>query len=118
MATEALTDTEQFFYDHAGWSYNRGTETPEEGRARGARKLAAAERRLKDGPYYVNYKPDDQPWNGDEPYDGPLWIATLWSVAGSTSGEVLGAIGSVPAELGDPYMRVIAAELADEHLPE
>ena len=31
-----MTETEQFFYDHAGWSYGAG-ETPDEGRERSAR---------------------------------------------------------------------------------
>lgn len=113
-----LTKDEQFFYDHAGWSYDPKTETERQGRERGAKSLAAAEKRLKDGPYYFTTEPDDVPWDGDLPYDGPLWIVSLWSVRGTASGELIGSIGSVACESGDPYMRVVRAELASEYIPD
>lgn len=112
-----LTEAEQFFYDHAGWSYSPETETPEVGRERGAIELARAEERMKNGPYYVTTEPDDMPWGGDFPYDGPMWIVSLWSVEGVAIGEVIGSIGGVACESGDPYMRVVRAELALEHIP-
>ena len=34
-----MTKQEQFFYDHAGWSYDPKTETPEQGRERCAKDL-------------------------------------------------------------------------------
>lgn len=113
-----LTTDEQFFYDHAGWSYNPEMETEEQGRERGARALAAAEKRLKDGPYYVDHTPDDMPWDGDMPYDGPLWNVDLYSVENSTTAVLIGSIGSVACEENSPYMRVVAAELANEHIPD
>lgn len=117
VSVETLTETEQFFYDHAGTSYNPTIETQEEGRIRGARDLAAAEARVKAGPYYVDHSPDDEPWDGDVPYDGPLWNVDLYSVSDTDSPTLLGSLGSVACEEGDPYMRVVAAELALEHLP-
>lgn len=112
------SEAEQFFFDNAGFSYDPETETPDEGKWRCARVLAEAEARLKAGPYFVGHEPDDQPWYGDFPYDGPLWFVTLYSVAGNVEGdEILGSIGSVACEAGDPYMRVVAAELASEYLP-
>lgn len=110
------TEAEQFFYDNAGWSYDPATESEEEGRWRCARVLAEAEARLKAGPYFVDHEPDDLPWDGDVPYDGPLWIVTLYSVAGNLDGEILGSLSSVACEADDPYMRVVAAELASEWL--
>lgn len=114
--SDTLTPAERFFYEHAGYSYDR-TETAEQGRVSTARALAAAEARLTAGPYLIDAVPDDVPWDGDEPYDGPLWIVTLWSVAESAHQTDLGSIGSVACEEGGWYMRVVAAELALEHLP-
>jgi len=108
-----LTADEQFFYDHAAWSYAPAKETPDEGQERCARELAAAERRLIDGPYFVAIEPDPYPWDGDEPYDGPLWAVSLFSAAGTSDPECIGSLGSVACEPGDDYLRVIAAELAD-----
>jgi hypothetical protein len=113
----ALTDTEQFFYDNADYSFNPATETEDEGRIRGARELAAAEQRLENGPYFIDYRPDDKPWDGDVPYDGPLWVVNLQSVEGVSAPEVIAVLGSVACELSDPYMRVVAAQLALENIP-
>lgn len=110
------TEAEQFFYEHAGYSYDRATETAEQGRRRGARVLAMAEKKLINGPYFVSREPDPDPWDGDVPYDGPLWVITLWSVAGTAEPVALASLGSVACEPSDSYMRVVAAELAAEHL--
>jgi hypothetical protein len=114
-----MTDAERFFYEHGGYGYDPKTETPEQGRARCARELAAAEERLKSGPYFVDVElDDDQTWDGDVPYDGPLWQALLYSVAGGTSRELIGSLSSIACETSDdPYLRVVAAELALEYVP-
>lgn len=114
---DTLTEAERFFYDHAGHSYNPATQTPEQGRIEGARALARAEARLKAGPYFVGHEPDDLPWEGDTPYDGPLWTVILYEVTDTTDPRVLGSLSSVACEDGDPYLRVVAAELADGYLP-
>lgn len=115
---EALSEPERFFYEHAGtYYYDRDTETAEDGRIRGARDLAAAEARLKAGPYYVDHTPDDEPWDGDVPYDGPLWNVYLYSVEGTASATLLGSRGPVACEADDPRIRVVAAELALRYLP-
>lgn len=112
-----LTTEEQFFYANAGYSYDPLTETPEQGRQRCARVLAAAERRLKTGPYFISVIPDDVPWDGDVPYDGPLWIVQLWSVGASSEAHLIGSIGGVATETDtDPYIRVVSAELASEYI--
>lgn len=112
-----MNEAEQFFYDNAGYSYDPKTETKVEGRRRCAAALAAAERRLKDGPFFIDYEPDNEPWDGDVPYDGPIWYVGLYSVEGATDSRLLGGMGMVACEEGDPYMRVVAAELALEWIP-
>lgn len=46
--TKTKQTPEQFFYEHAGYSYDPLTETPEQGRQRGATVLAQAERESRD----------------------------------------------------------------------
>lgn len=124
-----VTPAEQFFYENAGWSYDPATETEEQGRRRGAVALARAEERMKAGPYFVDVEPDPEPYDGDVPYDGPLKVVNLWQMADPTRPEflwqmtdptrpeLLGCIGGIACEEGDPYLRVVAAELALEYLP-
>jgi hypothetical protein len=107
----------RFFMDHAGYSYDPATETPFQGRWRTAKALTDAERRLKAGPFYVTTEPDDMPWDADVPWDGPVLVVTLWSVDGSDTPTMLGSLSGIGAYEGDPYLRVVAAELADEYLP-
>lgn len=117
MALTARHKALRFFFDHAGYSYNPATQTPFQGKWEGARILADAERRLKDGPYYISIGPDPHPWDGDVPYNGPLWIVSLWEGTYPWDRELLGSLGSVAAEENDPYLRVVAAELAAEYIP-
>lgn len=112
-----LSTRERFFYEHAPYSVAPG-ETNIQGRVRSARTLATAEARLVAGPYYVEIDDDNEPYDGDGPYDGPLWVVTLLRVPDdSTDPEVLGSVGGVACPAGDPYFRVVGAELAAEHLP-
>lgn len=114
-----MNEAEQFFYDHAGYSHDPKRETEEEGRVRCAVGLAAAEVRLKDGPYFIDMQPDPNGWDADVPYDGPVWVVTLYGVAGSLNSEHLGSLGGVAATgWSDPYVRVVAAELASEYISE
>jgi len=111
--TITLTDAEQFFYDHAGWSYDPAAETPDHGRARCAIELADAERLLnRDNDAEVTWEEDDTPWDGCEPYDGPMFGAVL-----RKGSEVMGSLWSIAMESTDePYARIVAAELAQEYL--
>lgn len=114
-ATITLTDDEQFFYDNAGWGYDPKRETAEHGRACGAVLLASAERQMQltEGAE-VTWEDDPEPWDGDVPWDGPVYGAVL-----RKGSEVLGSLWGITlaGELGsDPYCRVVAAELALEHL--
>lgn len=111
------SEAELFFFEHAGFSFDPKTETPDEGRWGCARSLAAAESRLKAGPFYVDHEPDSEPWDADVEWDGPVWVVSLYRVDGSAEPELLGSLGGVGCEDGDPYLRVVAAQLADEYLP-
>lgn len=119
MTTQDLTAAERFFYEHAGYSYDPKTETAEDGRVRCARELAIAERKLIEGPYQIHVEPSEFPWDGDEPYDGPLWDMTLYRLGEySTDDEIIGSLCCIAEEEDGPYLRVVAAELADEYIPE
>jgi hypothetical protein len=106
-----MTPAERFFYEHAGYSHDPRTETAEQGRVSTARALAAAEARLKAGPYLVDHEPSPEPWEGN----GPSWRVRLF--VGSDELLLLGSVGAVECEENDPHMRVVAAELALEYLP-
>ena len=135
-----ISADEQFFYDHAGWGYHPDHETPEEGRWRGARKLAAAEKEGKRRGWYVDWEVEPDPMEDDverdEEYD--QFMATLLD----EDGDVIGHLGSIDlgpgqcmgydarphgfegrhpgpvAKTYDPYVRVVEAELMLEALAE
>jgi len=104
---------EQFFYEHAGWSYRRGGETPE--------------RYARDHGWWADVVPD--PDVKDDDVDSVGMVARGEAVNLSVTlyapregnpvirarGNVLGALSGivVPSE-DDPYLRVVAAELASE----
>ncbi len=108
----------QFFYDNAGYSYMPGIESRDVARHRNATKLAWNERAITNGPYWIDVVPDPTPWDGDYPYDGPLWVVSLMSCSGSIYADMLTAIGGVACERDDPYLRVVAAELAQDYFRE
>jgi hypothetical protein len=116
--TDPNRNAYQFFYDRAGFSH-KPPQTREEGHAETARLLAEAYDRFRRGPYYIGLIPDPEPWQGDFPYDGPLWIVTLYGLdENMLEGVPLGSLGGVAAEEGDPYLYVVTAELALEYIPE
>ncbi len=115
---EQLTDSEKFFYENANYSFDRKIETQEQGRIRSARELAHAEQLLNAGPYFVDFTPDSEPWDGDVEWDGPVWIATLYSVMDSAEPKPMDSLSGIGASVDDPYLRVVAAELASQNLPE
>lgn len=59
-----MNKQEQFFYDHAGYSYDPKTETSEQGRERGAVALAAAETWALDNGYYFDWIEDQNGCSG------------------------------------------------------
>lgn len=109
-----FTEDEQFFYDHAGWGYRPGEESPTSGRSRGAILLAMAEREMKARGWEVRWEDEDQPWDGEVPHDGPLLWGRLVTAKGNPSGYSLGMVAVNSHD--DPYLRVVAAEMALEAL--
>lgn len=121
-----LPEAEQFFYDHAGWAYTFGTETPEAGRLRVAYLLAEAERwvQRRDAHHFVWEYDDDARLSdaGTEYADWPhYWCSLQWFDAGPfDTGTVLESLGGIMLRdredytQGDPYVRVVEAELALE----
>jgi hypothetical protein len=110
-----LTEAEQFFYDHAGYSYRADHETKGSGRTRIAVLLADAEEARKRSGAEVQWEEDDDQWTarGDDE-EGILWCAALVH-----EGHVLASLGAInfgpdKGPYSDPYARVVEAELAME----
>jgi hypothetical protein len=123
----------QFFLKHAGYSYDPATQSPMQGRIQCARKLAAAERKARDAG--ISYQ-----WEYDGA-DSSEWIADnedggrncnpwqTWACCAIPSGEdadqygtaALASLGGIDfgrdgEPWGNPYRRVVEAELALEAL--
>ena len=119
----------EFFYDNAGYSYDPATETVEDGRLRGARQLAMAERFAQVmGAEYVweddwslggnhadNYCADAYPDNGGEP-ETCEWVAMYAHIPAGFENMALVASLSCIDDATPEYRRVIEAELALEWL--
>jgi len=110
-----MTTIEQFFHDHTGFSYIPARETPEQGCERNAVELAAAYSELYavSTDAYVSWEIDpditSHDWEDPSEPERPTLIATLFygeNVVGS-----LGGIDVKDCNTGDPYCKVIEAEL-------
>ena len=105
-------DAERFFFEHAGYSYDPATETPEQGRHRCAVALAEAEAWAKDVGVAFSWE-DDNVGSHVEEYDA-------YGAEPETCEVALASLGALRASLGcvdnadANYRRVILAELADE----
>lgn len=99
---------EQFFYENAGYAYNPASETPEDGRTRGAKALADAERAALENGWYCT-------WGfGEYQYDDAgEATATYYCNLHDADGTILASCGGIDTDNG-PYARIIAAELALE----
>ena len=106
---------EQFFYEHAGWSYDPTKESPEQGRRRSAREYAEAERWAKASGLTFEWVDDWTTENHVKEYDGydeePATCETC--IARDESGRVVASLSCID-DASDDYRRVIEAELADE----
>lgn len=108
-----LSADAQFFFDHAGYSY-RPDETREQGRTRCALNLAAAEGMGRAAGLSFEWVSDT---DSDEPghygcicHDSEGAVtASLWGIGFADDGT--------PWD-GDPYRRVVEAELAAETIGE
>jgi hypothetical protein len=105
-----MTKLERFFYDNAGYSYNPETETPEDGKRKGAIALAAAVRFALENGWRFDWDNDtDEPCNcGESDCDHTVEFCLL------THGDTL--LGSLSGICGatENYRRVVEAELALE----
>lgn len=110
----AANQAEAFFYEHAPFGYDARTETPEQGRVRRARALAAAEKWMgEQSAVFVNWEPDDvEPFDDEQPAHR-LWCLTV-EINGR--GEQLSGIElSIESDPDtDRYARVFVAELAEQ----
>lgn len=106
----------QFFKQYAGWSYDPKKETPAQGKDRGARRLAAAERKASLAGFAFQWQLDPCTDSSDFSNERPPW--KLWQClmldAEGECRQSLHAIdfGRDKEPWGDPYRRVVEAELA------
>lgn len=98
----------EFFREHAGLSYRPAVETPEQGRERGARELARAERWAKDQGIRFAWADD---YHDERPDYTPQTCEYV--VALDEDGNNLTGLGCID-DADDDYRRVIEAELALE----
>lgn len=108
----------QFFLKHAGWSFDPATQTPMRGRIKCAQTLARAERAACDAgishEWQIDPDIDSSEWRDDvDPY------STWQCVARDSEGKVIASLcgidfGPDGSPWGDPYRRVVEAELSAE----
>jgi hypothetical protein len=111
----------QFFHAHAGYSWQPEKETQAQGRRRCARALAAAELAGREAGLSFMWSIDPHTDSSDWSDERPAW--RVWQcvcidqanrVRASLHGIDFGRDGEPH---GDPYARVVEAELAHEALP-
>lgn len=113
-----LCASEKFFFEWAGWGYNPATETPQKGREDGAYKLAAAEGHASQQGWSFEWSVDPDVDSSSFSKKRPRWA--LWQcLCRNENGEPLSSLGGVDfgpdkEPWGDPYRRVVQAELALE----
>ena len=107
----------QFFLEHGGSSYNPATETARQGRVRGARQLAEVERRARDGGYSYRWSIDGGASSGDWVEPWHVWQCAMYNVDSQIVASLHGIdFGRHGEPWGDPYRRVVEAELAIDGL--
>lgn len=118
---KTLEQDVQFFYDNAGFSYDPKTETEEEGKKKCAIALAEAETSARNNGIFFHWEVDTEidsrEFNKQRPYY-ELWICTCRH---PETGVILACLcgidfGRNKGPFGQPYKRVIEAELAQEAL--
>lgn len=122
MTDTAPYDAFAFFHKHAGYSYDPYTQTEEYARTQNAHDLGDAEALASQRGYGFRWgiDPDtDSSDFSDDPDTWSLWCCQMIDPAGKTV-ESLWAIdfGRDNDPWGQPYRRVVEAELALEHFKE
>ena len=124
---KSLSDAAAFFYEYAGSSYTPGKETQEQGRRRGAKSLAEAEReadRLGIRFEWLQDSDADISWMdaGDKRRLNNGTAEMMTCIARSEDGKILASLHGIhmltgtseEREAGRNYARVVEAELAME----
>lgn len=94
----------RFFRENAGGRVGYSAVT--------AMDLAKAERYAEENGWTYKYGPEMEPWDGYEPL--PKGCALRCVILYNADGDILESLGMVAAMPGDPYWRVVAAELASK----
>jgi len=109
----------EFFREHAGYSYDPKAETKEQGQERCAVAMAQAEREASEAGCSFEWDRDggtNREWT-DEGDVTPTWVCLMRDVDGVLLGSLSGVDFGDGEPWGNPYRRVVEAELALEHLP-
>ena len=107
--TRKLTTDQQFFFEHAGWSYDPVRESAARGRTRGAITLAAAEQAFMRADVSCV-------WENDQPdRDTKFSDSCEWCSIRTADGAILTSLGCI-TDADANYRRVVRAELALECL--
>lgn len=116
----SLNTVQKFFYKHAGSSYQPAVETLRQGKERGARKLARAERYASDHGCTFQWSIDPYVNSSEFSDERPawaLWICTMRNSFGDVVESLSGIdFGSDGEPWDQPYRRVVEAELALEYI--
>ena len=109
-----MTSLEQFFWDHAGYSHDPKKESRWQGRIKCAKELAAAWTEFLNEDACVTWEIDpditSHDWEDSSKPERPTLIATLYC-----GKEIVGSLGGIDIPgSGDPYAKVIEAELWQE----
>jgi len=113
-------DDVKFFWDQAGYSWTPGKETQEAGRHRCSLELAEAEANARRLGYSFDWDVDDARGSLEWTKARPAW-ATWGCRCFDSDGKVVASLGAVDfgrdgEPWGNPYRRVVEAELAVEAL--
>lgn len=109
----------QFFYANAGFSYDPKTETKAQDKMRCARLLANAEKQAARLGWSARWEIDLDMTSGDfdDSTNHALWLCVLYNDQGGYINSLGGVdFGNGGEPWGNPYRRVIEAELASEYV--
>lgn len=115
-ASAVESDALAFFRENAGYSYDPATETAEDGIARCAREMVAAEAWAAATGIMFDWSVDDvqsSDWDdsGAAPHD--LWVCVAYAAGGEVVASLSGIdFGPEGKPWGHSYARVVQAELA------
>ena len=120
MKTNKPQTPADFFFEHAGWSYDPEKETEAQGKRRGANRLAKAEKHAREAGYSFEWSLDggtNREWTDEGPKYG-TWQCLAHNQAGNVIASLCGIdFGKGGEPWGNDYRRVVEAELALETMP-